>query len=482
MGKDNLMGLFETQDYISSERHEWNVPTGAKDKVAKMVQKYNAKATKKNYGDSLLEFDETSLCLSGVFVPKQEKTSNIARRLEDGRNADLCGDIRQILSLCTKVCSQCGNEIPALTVVCECGKQQFVKGQTEDDTNTQKRTNTLKENDGKVNNHTSDSIITPNAEPQENIYWEEKANGIIKCPKCGCEMSSKSESCPLCGTKVVIRTQIETQNQSEPQKEEIAQSTQPSRQKVKKVSKPTQAHKKTTPKAEKKERTPMFAEGEYGVKYKVFNEHRITVEVPEGVTYYDMVLTFFEDFIEAQRKKPKNDTKMGFTLDLDKVELADDEMIDENDIRLGVSAFDVTNEVFSRYNDCKPLFEEKVNNGKPQIFIGLHSSYLDINECAAFAEEHKISFAQEIGIDPAFKKDYESIVLSFDDDAEAATRFFCYVSDKMLSVPKDTPVTAYIDSNKTKAKAQKEYKKFFSFSAMDYAKGAMLLIKDKITK
>lgn len=304
----------------------------------------------------------------------------------------------------------------------------------------------------------------------------------IKCVKCGCIMGAASEVCPMCGTMVVKQTQAETPSKSVPKTEKkIAQSTHPSQQKAEKVSKPTQAPKGAIPKAEKKELSPMFADGEYGVKYKVFNEQRITVEVPEGVTYYDTVLTFFEEFIDTQRKKPKNDAKMGFTLDLDKVELADDEMIDENDIRLGVSAFDVTNEVFSRYNDCKPLFEEKVNNGKPQIFIGLHSSYLDVNECAAFAEEHKISFAQEIGIDPVFQKDYESIVLSFDDDAEAATRFFCYVSDKMLSVPKDTPVTAYIDSNKNKAKAQKEYKKLFSFGAMDYAKGAMLLVKDKIT-
>ena len=480
MGKDNLMGLFETQDYISSEKHEWNVPTKVKDKVAKMVQKYNAKATKKNYGDSLLEFDETSLRLSGVFIPKQEKTSNIARRLEDGRNADLCGDIRQILSLCTKVCPQCGKEIPALTKVCECGKQQFVKGQTEDDTNTQKRTDILKDNDGKVNNHTSDSIITPNAEPQENIYWEEKANGMIKCPKCGCEMSSKSESCPLCGTKVVIRTQVETPNQSEPQKEEIAQSTQSSQQKAEKVSKPTQAHKKTTPKAEKKERTPMFAEGEYGVKYKVFNEHRITVEVPEGVTYYDTVLTFFEDFVAEQKRKPKNDADMCFTID--DIVFANGEEIEADDPRLGVSAIDVRNEVFSQYNNCKPLFEDKVNSGNPQIFVDLLEGAVDINECMDFANKHRISYALEVGIRPLLSLHYKSLIFSFDSDAEAAARFFCYVSDKMLSVPKDTPVANCITSRRSRSKAQKEFKEMHKMSAKDYAKGAMLLIKDKIMK
>lgn len=78
-------------------------------------------------------------------------------------------------------------------------------------------------------------------------------------------------------------------------------------------------------------------------------------------------------------------------------------MIDEDDIRLGVSAFNVGNEMFSRYNDCKPLFEENVKNGKPQIFILLKDNYVDVNRCAAFAEEHKISFAQEFGIDPITK-------------------------------------------------------------------------------
>lgn len=304
----------------------------------------------------------------------------------------------------------------------------------------------------------------------------------IKCAKCGCIMGAASEICPMCGTVVVKQEQAETLNRSVPKKgKKLAQFMQPTQQKAEKVSESVQDRKETTPKTEKKEQSPMFAEGEYGVKYKVFNEQLITVEVPEEVTYYNTVLAFFEDFIEAQRKNPKNDVRMGFTLDLDKIELADGEMIEENDIRLGVSAFEISNEVFSRYNDCKPLFEEKVNNGKPQIFIGLHNSYLDINECAVFAEEHKIPFAQEIGIDPVFKKYYESIILSFDNDAEAATRFFCHISDCMLSVPKDTPVTAYIDSYESKAKAQKEYKKFFSFGTMDYMKGAMLLVKDKIT-
>ncbi len=34
MNRNNLMGLFETQEYISSENHEWNVPPEMEDKIA----------------------------------------------------------------------------------------------------------------------------------------------------------------------------------------------------------------------------------------------------------------------------------------------------------------------------------------------------------------------------------------------------------------------------------------------------------------
>ena len=104
MSKDNLMGLFETQEYISSESHEWNVPFDAKEKVVKMVQKYNERAIKMGYNDSILNFDASSLTLRGIFVLKAEKTSWLAKRLEDGRNADLSGDIMRILALSWRNC------------------------------------------------------------------------------------------------------------------------------------------------------------------------------------------------------------------------------------------------------------------------------------------------------------------------------------------------------------------------------------------
>lgn len=368
MKNKNIMGLDEAQEYISSERHEWNVPSELKDKVAKMVGRYNKRAEKKGYESSVLKFDETTLKLSGLFTPKAESKSYFGKLIESGNNADLCGDIKEILVLCKKICPQCGNLIPALSKVCEvCGNNLLEKG---------------------VNLQDKDII------PQESTLKE----------------------------NVV---------------EEITQH----------------------------------------LKYALF-DNPITVQIPNGVTYYDTVLSFFKDFKATQIKNPKNHVNMGFTLDLDKIELADDEMIDEDDVRLRVSAFNVANEVFSIYNDFNPLFEENVKNGKPQIFILLRDNYVDVNRCAAFAEEHKISFAQEFGIDQMTKKHYESLVLSFGDDAEAAAHFLCYVSDNMLHIPKDTPVDAFILSDKSKSKAQKEFKKMYSFSVSVIAKGAMQLLKD----
>jgi len=369
MGKGNLMGLFETQDYISSGRHEWDVPTEVKDKVVKMVQKYNAKATKKNYGDSLLEFDETSLCLSGVFVPKQEKTSNLARRFEDARNGDLCGDIQNILRLCTKICPQCGKNIPALAKVCECGKQ-FLQDKTKND--------------------------------------------------------------------IVDTVEEEVQNPTNPQE----------------------------------------VENEFAVKYKLFDV-RTAIELPDGISYYDDILSNMEKFIAIQNEKPKNKVTFFMALDLDKIDPADQESMTDDDPRWGINCFEICNVVFSKYNKWMPLFEDKVSSGSPQIFISVMDWQADLDEVAKFATEHNVSYALEKGLD-RYNKGYAKIVFSFDDDIKAATNFMCNVSTNILSVPKDVPVTIDISSYQSKTKAQKEYKKNNTFGAMDYARGAMLLIKDKI--
>lgn len=49
----------------------------------------------------------------------------------------------------------------------------------------------------------------------------------------------------------------------------------------------------------------------------------------------------------------------------------------------------------------------------------------------------------------------------------------------MLHVPKDTPVDAFILSDKSRSKAQKEFKSMHSLSVSVLAKGAMQLLKNK---
>ena len=126
MKRTELMGLFETQEYLANERHEWIVPSDVKDKVAQMVQKYNERAIKNGYADSLLDFDEASSTLSGIFKPKKESKSFFCQIHESGKNADLAGDIRSILLLCTTNCATCKQPKAALSKTCpSCNSLQF---------------------------------------------------------------------------------------------------------------------------------------------------------------------------------------------------------------------------------------------------------------------------------------------------------------------------------------------------------------------
>lgn len=186
-----------------------------------------------------------------------------------------------------------------------------------------------------------------------------------------------------------------------------------------------------------------------------------------------------EKFIAIQNEKPKNEVTIFMALDLDKIDPADEEKMTDDDPRLGINSFGICNVVFSKYNKWMPLFEEKVNSGKPQIFIIIKDWQADLNKVAKFATEKSVSYALEKGLD-RYDKEYARIVLSFDDDTRAATNFLCNVATDILSVPKDVPVTIDINSYQSKAKAQKEYKKNNTFGAKDFAKGTIVLLKDKI--
>lgn len=371
MGKDNLMGVLETQEYISSESHEWDVPLDAKDKIEKMVQKYNERAIKKGYESSVFKFDENSLKLRGKFIPKGESKSFFGQLRDNANNGDLSEDIQSILRLCTKLCPYCHSQMPALAKECEvCGKQ-FLQDKNKDDV-----------------------FETAKEKAQDSTQPKEIKNGT-------------------------------------------------------------------------------------GVRYELFDA-RTAIELPDGISYYGDILSHFEEFIAAQNTNPKNEVTFFMTLDLDKPDPADEESMTDDDPRLGINSFNICNVIFSKYNKWMPLFEDKVNSGKPQIFISVMDWQADLNKVAKFATESCISYAFENGID-RYDKEYAKIILSFDDDVKAATNFLCNVATDILSVPKDVPVTIDINSYQSKAKAQKEYKKNNTFGAKDFAKGAMLLLKDKIT-
>ena len=267
------------------------------------------------------------------------------------------------------------------------------------------------------------------------------------CPYCHSQIPALSKECEVCGKQFlqdkakddVVETEEKTQDSTKPK--EIA--------------------------------------NEMGVRYELFDA-RTTIESPDGVSYYDTILSHFEEFIAMQNTEPKNEVTLLMALDLDKIDPADEENMTDDDPRLGINSFGICNVVFSKYNEWMPLFEEKVNSGKPQIFISVMDWQADLNKVAKFATESCISYAFENGID-RYDKEYAKIILSFDDDVKAATNFLCNVATNILSVPKNVPVTIYISSYQTKAKAQKEYKENNTFSAKDFAKGAMLLLKDKIT-
>ena len=224
---------------------------------------------------------------------------------------------------------------------------------------------------------------------------------------------------------------------------------------------------------------PKEIENGTGVRYELFDA-RTAIELPDGISYYDDILSHFEEFIATQNAKPKNEVTFFMALDLDKIEPADEENMTDDDPRLGINSFSVCNVVFSKYNKWMPLFEDKVNSGKPQIFITIMDWQSDLNKVVKFATKHCISYAFEKGLD-RYDKEYAKIILSFDDDVKAATNFLCNVATNILSVPKDVPVTINISSYQTKTKAQQEYKKNNTFGAKDFTKGAMLLLKDKIT-
>lgn len=227
----------------------------------------------------------------------------------------------------------------------------------------------------------------------------------------------------------------------------------------------------------KQNRTSADAGNEIGVGYKL-PEKSISIATPDGVAYREDLLSWLDQFMAEQKAKPKNQVVLSMAFDLDSIEPEEEAMADD-DPRLGINAFDVRNVVFSKYNDWKPLFEEKVDSGVPQIFIVIDDWWTDLAKVAETARNCGVAYAVEKGVDK-YDKAYSRLILSFGDDCKAASDFICLVATNLLLVPKDIVASFYIQSSDSKSKAQKEYKKNNTFSAGDIAKGlASLWLKPR---
>lgn len=388
MKKDNSMNLQEMQQFLSTERHEWQVPAKVKDKVVKMVERYNRRAIKKGYDTSTLTFDEATLTLSGLFMPKKEKKSFFGQISECGTNADLCSDFKHILDLCTAVCPHCHSLVAPSAKRCEnCGEPLF----KEPSADTEKAVPCRKE--------------SPNPRPLD---------------------TEKTDA----GETEAIDTGV--------------------------------------------------MHNGIGIRYEPGHAHPV-MDAPDGVTYHDELLASLNEFIATQKADPKKYAFLLLALDLNRLDLTDDEELDDDDPRYGINAFDIQNVVFSKYNLWQPLFENKVIKGDPQIFITVRDDNVDLQEMERFAKGHGIPYALEKGFD-RYDQDFSRLILSFDDDTAAAANFVCDAATTVLSVPRDIPISLYISACQGKDKAQKEYKKSHSFSARDTARGIVTLLKNRVIR
>lgn len=263
------------------------------------------------------------------------------------------------------------------------------------------------------------------------------------CPQCHSSIPVLSKTCEVCGAQFV----------EEPQKA---------------VQEPAEA------KVEEVEPTP-DEPSETEVKCENLSARK-AMSVPEGVTYYDEVLSSFNQFVAKQKADPKKEVVLFIALDLDKLNLPDDEELADDDVRLGMNFFDISNVVFSKNNNWMPLFEEKVQEGTPQIFITMWNYEADLQKIAALAEKYGISYIKERVEE---SRGNERIVLSLDSDTEAAAKWVSCVATDVLSVPKDLPVGTYIAAGQSKEKAQKEYKKHHTSGFGTFLKGVMSLLKGK---
>lgn len=216
-----------------------------------------------------------------------------------------------------------------------------------------------------------------------------------------------------------------------------------------------------------------------GVDYTLFDGHT-SVEKLQGVSYYDLLHRGLEEFVATQKAYPQNQVTFFLSLDMDRLGLKEGETLDDDDPRWGINAFDISNVEFCQCKHGEPHFEDKVKGGQPQIFITIKGWQANLQEIASLAKKYRISFATEQGTD-MYGKEYEKVILSFNDDVDTAVNFICLVADHILSVPRQgVPISTDVISCNTKQEAQKEFIKGLSLNKTAYAKGVLGFFSKKI--
>lgn len=223
-------------------------------------------------------------------------------------------------------------------------------------------------------------------------------------------------------------------------------------------------------------------ESVYGLSYQLYSERKPMPQAHEK--YRNSIVELLEKFVAFQKKKPSKDVGVYLFLDYDAFIYRKGDYLREDDPRLNIDNVEINNEVFSKYAKCRALFEEKVESKVPQIFVTINQDDAGkVEKMARLADDYCISYAVEHGCGTNHEE-YTKIVLSFDDDINAAADYICTAATRFLGVLANAPVTGSMFSSWSKRKARREFRKsnmygvFWFMNALIYV--AIYKLKRKI--
>lgn len=223
-------------------------------------------------------------------------------------------------------------------------------------------------------------------------------------------------------------------------------------------------------------------ESVYGLSYQLYSERKPMPQAREK--YRNNIVELLEKFVALQKKNPSKDVSVALCLDYDALIYRKGDYLKEDDPRLNIDNVEINNEVFSKYAKCRALFEEKVESKVPQIFVTINQDDAGkVEKMARLADDYCISYAVEHGCGTNHEE-YTKIVLSFDDDINAAADYICTATTRFLGVLANAPVTGLTFSSWSKRKARREFRKsnmygvFWFMNALIYV--AIYKLKRKI--